>query len=1331
MFACLASWVVATLGGGLAWVFIVMAACGTYYRTSIRRVRRNFRDDVTREMAKSRLENEHESLEWINSFLVKFWPIYAPQLAMGIVQSVDQVLSTSTPAFLDSMRMKTFTLGTKPPRLEHVKTYPRAEDEIVMMDWKFSFTPTDTMDMTARQIKNKINPKVVLEVRVGKAMISKGLDVIVEDFAFSGLMRVKIKLQIPFPHIERVEICFLGRPDIDYVAKPLGGDTFGFDINFIPGLETFIKDQIHANLAPMMYDPHVFPIEVAKMLSGNPIDMAIGVVAVTLHGGQSLKNPDKFSGTPDPYVVVSLNNSKELGRTKTIHENANPRWNETMYIIVTNFTDAITLVPFDYNDMRKDKELGVATFPLDRLEQDDEHENLQLEVVANGKPRGILQADIRFFPVLESAKLEDGAMAPPPESNTGIARLTIEQAKELDGSKSLVGQLSPYGVLLLNGKEVHVTGKLKRTNNPVFPNPTKSVLITDRKKARVGLVIKDDRDLAADPILGTYQIKVDDMAKLMEKGQEWFGLAGTKTGRAKLLLEWKPVALKGVTGGSGGYITPIGVMRIHVQNASDLRNFETLGKSDPYAKVLLSGVTKGRTVTFQNTLNPKWDEVIYVPMHSATERVTLEVMDEEKLGKDRSLGAVDILASEYIEESEEGGYAVHNSKSPLSDGLRLNGRGQAKGKINYTVSFYPTLNVIDPEEEQEEREATATMDTPSTPVAASHSRNSSVTGSVTRQGVEGRKSLEAAGRLSISANGGRPSVKGTPSSNGSIAEPKKEAPKFRIDAEDLGKYDCGLIVFTIIEGTFSRSDSYLELLMDDHAFPAYVSSKARQKHHQFGETGDAFVRELDVSKITVRLVEKSENTGKEMDSDDIIAKLAGPTLATLQQCLYKPTELTMKGSNGSVSKVTFKMRYLPVEMQLDPSESINNMGTLRVDVLDAADLPSADRNGYSDPYCKFKLNGKEVFKTKVQKKTLHPAWNEFFEVPIPSRTAADFTCDVYDWDFGDKADFLGASKLNLEVLEPFQPQELQYTLDGKSGVLRLKMLFRPDYVARTRQGTSTFSGTFAPAGKVVGAPVKGVGKVGGAVGGGVIKGASFLRRGFAGKHSSKDEVIPVNGTSAEPEMAPPSTPGDTPSRGGAVVDGSSSAPATPLSTHSRSKSSNSMVGGTPKGADSGIASFIIVSATGYPPDADVRVHVKMLGAKGAKEVFKTKAVKSSSGAVEYDTSHENFKVSCSADAQFQVSVKVKETWKDKDLGEGMFFVSDQGSGSEQAVKAGSGTVTIRSSFAAADSGYPDGLKPTASGRDSPDSKRENRRSFFSRRDVSGGTNKLEKEPPKQ
>ena len=708
-FACLSSWLVAVLGGGLGWVFLIMASCGTYYRTSIRRVRRNFRDDVNREMAKTKLETDTESLEWINSFLVKFWPIYAPVLCDTIIASVDQVLSTSTPAFLDSMRMKFFTLGSKPPRMDHVKTYPKAEDDTVLMDWKFSFTPNDTMDLTARQIKNKVNPKVVLEIRLGKGIVSHGMDIIVEDFAFSGLMRVKVKLQIPFPHIEKVDICFLGRPEIDYVCKPLGGDTFGFDINFIPGLEGFIKEQIYGNLEPIMVEPNVFPIEIAKMLAGNPVDQAIGVMAVTIHGAHGLKNPDKFAGTPDPYTVVSLNNRAELGRTKTVPGNANPRWNETIYVIITNLTESLSLQLYDFNEVRKDKELGTATFPLDQLETITEHVNLQLEVLANGKPRGILQADVRFFPVLEGRTLEDGTTEPPPESNTGIARFTIEQAKDLDGTKSLIGSLNPYAVLILNGKEIHQTRKLKRTNNPIWDNGSKEFLVTQRKNARLGVVIKDDRDLGQDPVLGTYQIKVDDMMQLMDKGQEWYNLVGAKTGRAKMMLQWKPVALTGAVGSSGGYITPIGFMRFHFQSAKDLRNVETMGKSDPYVRVLLSGIEKGKTVTFQNNLNPEWDEVVYVPVHNAREKLTLEVMDSENIGKDRSLGLVEVAAADYVHQAENGEYEVHDQKRKQSQPLRMSGKGSAKGTLNFTAAFYPGLNIVDPEDEEAEQKAEEEM----------------------------------------------------------------------------------------------------------------------------------------------------------------------------------------------------------------------------------------------------------------------------------------------------------------------------------------------------------------------------------------------------------------------------------------------------------------------------------------------------------------------------------------------------------------------------------------------------------------------------------------------
>ncbi len=805
IFACLSSWLVAILGGGLGWVFLIMACCATYYRTSIRRVRRNFRDDVNREMAKTRLETDTESLEWINSFLVKFWPIYAPVLCDTIINSVDQVLSTTTPAFLDSMRMKVFTLGSKPPRMDHVKTYPKAEDDTVLMDWKFSFTPNDTMDLTARQLKNKINPKVVLEIRIGKGIISHGMDIIVEDFAFSGLMRVKVKLQIPFPHIEKVEICFLGKPDLDYVCKPLGGDTLGFDINFIPGLEGFIKDQIHGNLAPIMYDPNVFPIEIAKMLAGNPVDQAIGVLAVTVHGALGLKNPDKMSGTPDPYTVLSLNSRDPLGKTKTVKENANPRWNETLYLIITSYADALTLQLYDWNEYRKDRELGTATFPLDQLESVTEHENLQLEVMGNGKARGIVQADVRFFPVLEGQAMEDGTMGPAPESNTGVARLTIEQAKDLDGTKSLVGQLNPYAALILNGKEMHETKKLKRTNNPIWDNGSKEFLVTDRKAARLGLVIKDDRDLGSDPVLGTYQIKLDDMLSLMDKGQEWYNLAGAKTGRAKMMLQWKPVALKGALGGSGGYITPIGVMRFHFGSARDLRNLETMGKSDPYARVLLSGVEKGKTVTFQNNLNPAWDEIIYVPIHTPREKLVVEVMDQETTGKDRSLGLIEVVASDYVHQADNGEYEVHGDRRPLSQPLRMNGRGSPKGTLNFTVAFYPTLNMVDPEEEEAEKAAEEEA-AARTSLSAKRGSTDGRSRSSTVNGTTGRNSLEKdreAGKIDTSlAKQLSTNEKEQEEMNG---DGPKVPPKIRLTPDELVKHGKLILHFDGVISTDRQS----------------------------------------------------------------------------------------------------------------------------------------------------------------------------------------------------------------------------------------------------------------------------------------------------------------------------------------------------------------------------------------------------------------------------------------------------------------------------------------------------------------------------------------------
>lgn len=240
-------------------LLVLLAFCATYYSTSVARVRRRARDDIQRELVKTRLLSENETADWINHFLDRFWLIYEPTLSSTIVSSVEQILSVNTPSFLDSMKLTTFTLGNKAPRIDSVRTFPDTPEDIVMMDWGISFTPNDVSDLTLRQAEAKVNPKIVLHIRLGKGLATAAMPILyvglspshlhwislsasrsLEDITFKGVMRVKLKLVTNLPHVQVVDITFLKEPTIDYVLKPIGGEHFGFDIANVSGCTVHI-----------------------------------------------------------------------------------------------------------------------------------------------------------------------------------------------------------------------------------------------------------------------------------------------------------------------------------------------------------------------------------------------------------------------------------------------------------------------------------------------------------------------------------------------------------------------------------------------------------------------------------------------------------------------------------------------------------------------------------------------------------------------------------------------------------------------------------------------------------------------------------------------------------------------------------------------------------------------------------------------------------------------------------------------------------------------------------------------------------------------------------
>ncbi|XP_007545806.1 multiple C2 and transmembrane domain-containing protein 2 isoform X1 [Poecilia formosa] len=112
------------------------------------------------------------------------------------------------------------------------------------------------------------------------------------------------------------------------------------------------------------------------------------------------------------------------------------------------------------------------------------------------------------------------------------------------------------------------------------------------------------------------------------------------------------------------------------------------------------------------------------------------------------------------------------------------------------------------------------------------------------------------------------------------------------------------------------------------------------------------------------------------------------------------------------------------------------------------------RAGSSDPYVKFKLEGKQFYKSKVVYKDLNPRWNESFSHPLRDRNN-DVELRVYDKNL-TADDFMGSSTISLKNLELHKTHELELHLeDPKSKeddmgviVLEVRLNFRDATVKR-------------------------------------------------------------------------------------------------------------------------------------------------------------------------------------------------------------------------------------------------------------------------------------------
>ncbi|XP_033988601.1 multiple C2 and transmembrane domain-containing protein 2-like isoform X2 [Trematomus bernacchii] len=105
---------------------------------------------------------------------------------------------------------------------------------------------------------------------------------------------------------------------------------------------------------------------------------------------------------------------------------------------------------------------------------------------------------------------------------------------------------------------------------------------------------------------------------------------------------------------------------------------------------------------------------------------------------------------------------------------------------------------------------------------------------------------------------------------------------------------------------------------------------------------------------------------------------------------------------------------------------------LTINLKEGRNLVIRDRCGTSDPYVKFKLDGKTLYKSKVVYRDLNPKWNESFSIPVKDLNQKLYI-KVYDRDLTTD-DFMGSATVTLSELEMDKANELLLSLNDPNSL---------------------------------------------------------------------------------------------------------------------------------------------------------------------------------------------------------------------------------------------------------------------------------------------------------
>ncbi|XP_051539124.1 multiple C2 and transmembrane domain-containing protein 1-like isoform X10 [Myxocyprinus asiaticus] len=415
---------------------------------------------------------------------------------------------------------------------------------------------------------------------------------------------------------------------------------------------------------------------------------------IVLKKGNKLAIRDR-GGTSDPYVKFKIA-GKEVFRSKTIHKNLNPVWDEKVSLLVESLREPLYMKVFDYDFGLQDDFMGSAYLYLESLEHQrtldvtldlkdphyPNHDLGSLELAVTLIPK---EGDFREATMLmrrswkrsskhQSLRLSD--VHRKAQLWRGIVSISLIEGHDLQPMDAN-GLSDPY-VKFRMGHQKYKSKTIPKTLNPQWREQFDFHLY-DEQGGFVDITVWDKDAGKRDDFMGRCQVDLSVLSKEcthrldlpLEEGEGTLVLLVTLTASAAVSIadlsvmlddpnERKEILHRYSLLRSFHNIKDVGMVQVKVIRAEGLMAADVTGKSDPFCVVELSN-DRLQTHTVYKNLNPEWNKVFTFNVKDIHSVLEVTVYDEDRDRSADFLGKVSIPLLN-IQNGERKAYALKSKE---------------------------------------------------------------------------------------------------------------------------------------------------------------------------------------------------------------------------------------------------------------------------------------------------------------------------------------------------------------------------------------------------------------------------------------------------------------------------------------------------------------------------------------------------------------------------------------------------------------------------------------------------------------------------------------------